>query len=221
MAPRTSRRSLIALAALLGMLIAGCGEDEPDRATSTTEPTTTEPTTTEPTTTEPTTTAAGPDVERFLLQADEVPDLAPTSTPQTGTGPPFDLPEEGTELLRHSGYISTTYQPAEGDRGAGVSSVLLFETAAGAREWMAYELSIKAIHHQIPGAEIERFQVPDVPGANGWTGPDLHGNSIGTVFWTQGRCMILIALEVEGPRVARLSAGAKAIYERTGGTCPG
>ena len=44
--------------------------------------------------------------------------------------------------------------------------------------------------------------------------------AIGHVYWTQGRCMMLIGLEVEGPRVERLSAGAKAIYERTGGTCP-
>ena len=32
--------------------------------------------------------------------------------------------------------------------------------------------------------------------------------------------MMLIGLEVEGPRVERLSAGATAIYERTGSTCP-
>ena len=38
---------------------------------------------------------------------------------------------------------------------------------------MAYETSDEAIRHQIPGAKIERFQVPDVPGAHGWTGPDL------------------------------------------------
>ena len=31
--------------------------------------------------------------------------------------------------------------------------------------------------------------------------------------------MMLISLEVEGPRIERLSAGVKAIYERTGGTC--
>jgi len=85
---------------------------------------------------------------------------------------------------------------------------------------LAYETSDEAIQHQIPGAKIKRFQVPDVPGANGRTGPDLHGNAIGHVYWTQGRCMLLIGLEVEGPRVARLSAGAKAIYERTGATCP-
>jgi len=113
-----------------------------------------------------------------------------------------------------------TYQPAEGGRSAGVSSVLLFETEAGARDWMTYETSDEAIRHQIPGAKITRFRVPDVPGAAGWTGPDLHGNAIGHVYWTQGRCMMLIGLEVEGPRVERLSAGAKAIYERTGGTCP-
>ena len=85
---------------------------------------------------------------------------------------------------------------------------------------MAYETSDEAIQHQNSGTTIKRFRVPDVPGASGWTGPDLHGNAIGHVYWTQGRCMLLVGLEVKGPRVERLSAGAKAIYERTGGTCP-
>lgn len=186
------------------MLIVGCG-GESDRATRTTDAAT---------------TVAPPNLEQYLLQADEVPGLEPMSSPQTDSGEPFDLPKDGAERLLRSGYISTTYQPAEGDRGGGVSSVLLFETEAGARDWMAYETSDEAIRHQIPGAKIKRFQVPDVPGANGWTGPDLHGNAIGHVYWIQGRCMMLIGLEVEGPRVERLSAGAKAIYERTGGTCP-
>jgi hypothetical protein len=31
---------------------------------------------------------------------------------------------------------------------------------------------------------------------------------------------MLISIETGGPRVELLSAGAKAIYERTGGTCP-
>jgi hypothetical protein len=154
------------------------------------------------------------------MQDGEVPGLAPIGSPQTDTGPPFALPEDGTERLRRSGYISSTFQPAEGDRSGGVSSVLLFETEDGARDWMAYETSDEAIQHQIPGAKIKRFRVAAVPGAHGWTGPDLHGNAIGHVFWTQGRCMLLLGLEVEGPRVARLSAGAEAVYERTGGTCP-
>lgn len=201
MARRTCR---IALAGLLGMLIVGCSGDS-DRATSTDAPT----------------TVAPPNLEQYLLQGNEVPGLEPMSSAQTDSGVPFELPEDGAERLRRSGYVSTTYQPAEGDRSGGVSSVLLFETEAGARDWMAYETSDEAIRHQIPGAKIKRFQVPEVPGAQGWTGPDLHGNAIGHVYWTQGRCMMLIGLEVEGARVERLSAGAKAIYERTGGTCPG
>ena len=99
--------------------------------------------------------------------------------------------------------------------------MLLFESEAGAQDWMAYETSDEAILHQIPNAQLERFEVPEVPGAEGWTGPDLHGNSIGQVYWTQGRCMLTIGLEVEGPRVERLSAGVQAIFERTDGTCPG
>ena len=154
------------------------------------------------------------------MQDDEVPGLKPVASPQTDSRDPFVLSPDGKKLLQRSGFVSTTFQPAEGSHGAGVSSVMLFESDAGAREWMAYETSDDAIQAQIPGAKIKRFQVADVPGAHGWTGPDLHGNAIGQVYWTQGRCMMLIGLEVEGPRVARLSAGVKAIYERTDGTCP-
>lgn len=198
------RTSRIALVALLGMLVVGCG-GESDLATGTTDAAT---------------SVAPPDFAQYLLQVDEVPGLKPMSSPQTDSGAPFALTKDGAERLRRSGYISTTYQPAGGDRSGGVSSVLLFQTEAGARDWMAYETSDEALQHQIPGAKIQRFQVRDVPGAIGWTGPDLHGNAIGHVYWTQGRCMMLIGLEVEGPRVERLSAGAKAIYERAGGTCP-
>ena len=202
MATRTCRS---ALAVLLGMLVVGCG-GESDRATSTTDAAT---------------TVAPPDLRQYLLQAGEVQGLKPMSSPQTDSGPPFDpLSEDGAERLERSGYVSTTYQPAQGERIGGVSTVLLFEAEAGARDWMAYETSDEALRHQMPSSKIERFQVSDVPGANGWTGPDLHGNAIGQVYWTQGRCMMTIAIEVEGPRVEALSAGAQAIYERTGGTCP-
>ena len=199
---------MLLLAGLLCALLVGCGgESEPEASTAAP---------TETAATEPHDPA---DLEKYLLKADEVPGLAPVGSPRTDTGPPFDLPEEGTERLERSGYVSTTFQPAEGD-GAGVSSVMVFETEAGARDWMAYETGDEALDHQIPGGTFEPFQVSDVPGAHGWTGPDLHGNAIGQVYWTQGRCMLLIGLEIEGPRVERLSAGVKAIYERTGGTCP-
>jgi hypothetical protein len=198
---------LVPLAGLLCLLIAGCSGDS-ERGTSTGE------------TSDATETASPPSLEQYLAQDDEVPGLAPVGSPRTDPGPPFALPEDGTERLERSGYVSTTFQPAEGAFSAGVSSVLLFETEAGAQDWMAYETSAEAIRHQLPDSEIKRFRVLDLPGATGWTGPDLHGNAIGQVYWTQGRCMMTIGLEVEGPRVERLSAGAKAIYERTGGTCP-
>jgi hypothetical protein len=194
-----------ALAVLLGMLMVGCG-GEADRATSTTD--------------------VGHDGRAARPHA-----VSPASRrgPRPGTGvvaadrpgPPFNpLPEDGAERLERSGYVSTTYQPAQGEHIGGVSTVLLFEADAGALDWMAYETSDEALRAQMPSSKIERFQVSDVPGANGWTGPDLHGNAIGQVYWTQGRCMLTIAIEVEGPRVEPLSAAAESIYERTGGTCP-
>src|SRR5215204_6235821 len=152
MAPR---RCYKALAVLLGMALVGCG-GESDRAASTTDGAS---------------TVAPPNLTRFLLQADEVPGLRPMLSPQTDSGPPFDpLPDGGAERLERSGYVSTTYQPAPGERIGGVSSVLLFEAEAGAPDWMAYETSDDALRHQMPGSKIERFQVSDVPGAQGWTG---------------------------------------------------
>lgn len=202
MAPRTTRSALVGL---IGVLIVGCGGD-PDRAT---------------TAQDAATTVAPPGLDEYLLHVDEVPGLEPMSSPQTHSGEPFDLPAGGAERLRRSGYLSTTSQIAEGDRSGGVSSVLLFETEAGARDWMVYETSDRVIPDQfLPGATIKPFRVPDVPGARGFTGPDLHGNAIGHVYWTQGRCMLLIGIEVEGRRVERLSTGVQAIYERTDGTCP-
>ena len=198
------RPHLAAIGAALGLLVIGCG-GEPERATPRPDES----------------TAPAPDVLPYLLRADEVPGLTPISTPTTDTGPPFSpLPEGGEEHLRHSGYVSTTYQRAEGGGAAGVSSVLLFEAEAGAREWLAFETSDEALRQQLPHSELTWFRVPAVPGARGWTGPDLHGNAIGQVYWTEGSCLLLISLEVEGPRVGPLSAAATSIYERTGGTCP-
>lgn len=207
MAPRAGR---FALAVLLCLLLAGCGGSDP--GTSPTDAGS-------PATQSDVQPDLEPELEAYLLRADEVPGLAPVSSPQADSGPPMELDEDGLELLRRSGYTSTTFQPAQGDRGAGVSSVLLFETEAGARDWMAYETSDEVIR-LVPGAKIRRFEIPGIPSAIGWTGPDVHGNAIGQVYWVQDRCMLLIGLETEGPRVERLSAGARAIYERTGGTCP-
>jgi hypothetical protein len=209
MAPGSLR---VALIGLLAMFAVGCG-GESGSTTST-------PDAVMSSMAEDATTFAPVNVDQYLLQVDEGPGLEPLSSPQTGSGEPFPLPEGGAEMLERSGYISTTYQTGQGDSIAGVSSVLVFETEAGARDWMAYETSDELLRHELPDGKFTWFQVPEVPGATGWTGPDLHGNAIGNVYWTQGRCMMLISIETGGPRVEPLSAGAEAIYERTGGTCP-
>lgn len=196
----------------MGLLVVGCTK-EPGPTTDTTDAAPTS-------TSDAATTAAQLDVDEYLLRVDEGPGLEPMSPPQIDSGEPFPLPEGGAEMLERSGYISTTYQTGQGVSSAGVSSVLLFESEAGARDWLAYETSADTLRHQIPDGEFKPFKVPGVPGATGWTGPDLHGNAIGNVYWTQGRCMMVISLETAGPRVEPLSAGAEAIYERTGGTCP-
>lgn len=164
---------------------------------------------------------AGPTgLEQYLLQDGDIPGLVPIDSPVTNESDPFDLPPGGAEVLQRSGYVATTFQPAEGEEAAGVSSVLLFDSEQGARAWMAYETLESVLRFQIPEGDFDRFRVRDVPGARGWIGPDLHGNAIGNVYWTQGRCMLLVAIETEGPKVEPLSTGAQAIYERTGGTCP-
>lgn len=37
------------------------------------------------------------------------------STPVTDTGEPWDLSEHGARVLQRRGYVSTTYQTAQGD----------------------------------------------------------------------------------------------------------
>ena len=92
------------------------------------------------------TTVAPPDSTLYPLRAGEVPGLEPVSSPQPDSGPPFDpLPEDGVARLERSGYVSTTYQPAQGERIGGVSTVVLFEAEAGARDWMSYETSDEAL----------------------------------------------------------------------------
>ena len=209
MAPRSIR---IAVAGLLGVLVVGCA----DESDSTTKPTDAVVTSTA----EDPATVAPVNVDRYLLGVDEGPGLHPLSPPQTVSGEPFPLPEGGAAVLERSGYISMAYQTGQGDGIAGVSSVLLFETEAGARDWMTFETSDEVLRHELPDGKFTWFQVPDVPGATGWTGPDLHGNAIGNVYWTQGRCMMLVSIETDGPRVEPLSASAQAIFARTGGTCP-
>jgi hypothetical protein len=201
--------TVLLIVSLLGVL--ACGDDDGDGGGA---------------------TAAGSDepqpaqvnVERFLMQAGEVPGFEPIEEPRTDQGVQslaggFSSGE--LERLRRAGFISITFQPLGGDdRNAGVTTLLLFKTAEGARDWLEYETSDEGIDSAVPGAEPKRFTVPGVPGARGWTGRDRHDNRIGHVYWVQGRCEMVLGNEGEGDFVKPLSIGAKAIYDRTKGACP-
>ena len=198
-----SRPCGTALVVLLGVLVVGCGAD-PERPSPTDATRRTRPR-----------PPRRPTSIGSSCRPTSCPAWTPVSSPFTDTGRPFDLPEaRGRGARTQSATSRRRTRPAEGAHGAGVSSVLLFETEAGARDWMAYENSDEALHHQLPDSTITRFEVPEIPGATGWTGPDLHGNAIGTVYWTQGRCMLIISIETKGPRVRPLSAGAQGHLRR-------
>jgi hypothetical protein len=160
------------------------------------------------------------DPGKLLLRQGEEPGFKSAGEPVTNLQP-FPLPPAGAERLRKAGFISSTFGPLQGDGAAGASSITLFESAAGAREWMEHETTDAGIKEQIPEpGRIRRFTVAGVPGSRGWTGLDLHGNKIGTVFWTDGRCEFVLSNENNPPFVDPLTAGAKAWYARTKGMCP-
>jgi hypothetical protein len=166
------------------------------------------------------------DLEPFLLRDGEEPGFVRVASARTDTNfeafaQSLNLSPATTRRLRRDGFVSVMFQPVDGEDGnGGVTSVNLFQTAEGARDWTDYETSEKGIHTLIPDTKIKRFTVPGIPGARGWTGLDIHGNRIGHVYWVQGRCMLLIGNEGNGTFVAPLSTAARAIYARTKGVCP-
>ena len=202
--------------------IAACGDDNVDEGG----------TTAAPDVESTSTTAAGSDeapsakvsLERFLMQAGEEPGFDPIDEPRTDHGVQSlagGFAADDVERLRRAGFISITFQPLSADdHSAGVTTILLFETAEGARDWLEYETSDEGIDSAVPGAKPERFTVRGVPGARGWTGRDRHGNPIAHVYWVQGRCEMVLGNEGKGDFVEPLSIGAKAIYDRTKGVCP-
>ena len=166
------------------------------------------------------------DVDRFLMRNGEEPGFRPDGDAFTVVGVDAfaeyaRLSRAEVQQLRENEFISFTQRRTLAGRdAAGVSEVRLFATPVGARNETTYELRASTIHAILPETKIRRFGLRDVPGARGWTGSDLHDNPIGSVYWVQGRCMLVLVSEGDVPFVDALSTGARAIYERTGGDCP-
>jgi hypothetical protein len=160
---------------------------------------------------------------RFLMRKDEEPGFRPVERARTETGVEAfvkgGLTQSDTRRLRSEGFISFTFQPIEGPRTAGVTNVHLFKTAEGAKHRMAHELRPSVLRRFVQNIR-QRFPVPGVPGARGFTADDQHRHPIGHVLWVQGRCLLVLANEGPGPFAGPLSTGARAIHKRTRGQCP-
>jgi hypothetical protein len=197
---------LIVAATALALAAAACGE-APTTRSAQGSPT--------PTATE--------DLDRFLIRADELQGFSPSGEPDrlsslSAIVDEFDLPKAEQRRLRDHGFQSFVGQMLTGPSdAAGVSNVSVFDTEDGATRELEYMKS--NIAKDSSGAKnFERFDVPGVPTATGWTFDKPGGHKAADVYWSQGRCVMVLGSEP--PSVDRLRTGVKAIYERTEGRCP-
>lgn len=173
--------------------------------------------------------AVAADVTPFLMRKGEEPGFRPGALPgatpearETITGvkafvKEMDLTPADARRLRSEGFLSFTAQPIRGPETAGVSNVILYETAEGAERGMAHDLRPDVIRAFGPIENLRFFTVPGVSGARGWTASEPH---VGNVFWVQGRCVLGLGNQGPGDLAARVSTGARAIFRRTKGLCP-
>jgi len=207
----------MAVAALMvGLVACGGNDDEPDASSSTP--------------TESETQTDLPNLEPFLMQDGEEPGFVQGALPdampeelQTFTGVDafaavMRLPSADATRLTEEGFLAYTQVPIRGPKEtAGVSNVALYETAEGAQHSLANDLQPGVIRGSGSWSGLEFFDVPGVPGARGYKASAPH---VANVLWVQGRCYFVLGNAGPGDLVGRLSAGVKAIYERTNGQCP-
>jgi hypothetical protein len=68
---------------------------------------------------------------------------------------------------------------------------------------------------------VKRFNVPDVPGAFGWTATK-PGERVGNIVCVEGRCVMTLGNATHGADsfVGPLTAGVQAVHLRVDGRCP-
>ena len=153
----------------------------------------------------------------------QVPQSRETITGVKAFATAMHLTPSDARRLRGEGFISFTAQPIRGPRTAGVTNVALYESPEGARHSLAHELRPDVIRALGPVENLRFFPVPGVPGGRGWTASlpgEPASRDVGNVFWFEGRCMLVLGNQGPGPFVGPLSAGARAIFERTNRQCP-
>jgi hypothetical protein len=187
------------------VMASGCGESTPEAAKTTARP-------------------DKVDFAQFLMRDGEQPGFRRVESVVTEDAETFAENSRLTKVelnrMRSAGMGPGTYQPTEGPNSRGVTSVTLFASAQGAKQWMAQEQREDYIRRQMPGGgKLRFFNVRGIPGARGWTA-SKDDHSVGNVLWIQGRCMMVLGNEGPGPLAGPLSTGATAIHQRTKGRCP-
>jgi hypothetical protein len=174
-------------------------------------------------------TGRSTDLGQFLMREGEEPGFRPGALPgamprtrRTFNGVEalvneFRLTEDDAERLRRDGFISSASGPIRGPGTAGITTVDVYKTDDGARYSQAHDLSDEVIRGSGPVRGLRYFAVPGVPGAHGWAASDPH---VANVVWVQGRCKFVLGNQGPDRLAGRLSAGVRAIYERTNGKCP-
>ncbi|MGN6171051.1 MAG: hypothetical protein ACTHQQ_23200 [Solirubrobacteraceae bacterium] len=168
---------------------------------------------------------------RFLVRAGEEPGFAPGPPHLAGSlhayvrylegfGPPQQVAADA-KRLKAEGFVAAAWEHTTGqsafarEGGVGQSYVREFATPTGARHESAFLVL------GLPGHT--KFGVTGIPGAYGRKGRVFGDESFANLVWRQGRCTLVVG-ESFFPRETAptrpLIAAARAIYRRTGGTCP-
>jgi hypothetical protein len=172
------------------------------------------------------TPAATTGLEPFLLKRGEEPGYAPSGSVGTESDVKRFAAVEGltpadTRRLRDRGFRMLVFRPLDGAHGVGVTSLVLFRSAAGATSQAAEER--RDLEIDFAGWTVKRFDIPGVPGAFGWTATK-PGDRVGNVRWVEGRCVMTIgnAMRNAPPSsfVGPLTTGVQALHRRIAAHCP-
>ncbi len=167
-----------------------------------------------------TSAAASTGLTRFLLRADE--EKGFPLAPGGGTFSTLkswvaftQLTAADARLLRAEGFVAAAQENIGGGSTEGASFVEEFRSPDGARR----EAINDAKQSTQGGGETKFFSVAGLPNAHGVL--VAQAGDVGTnLYWTEGRCTLWVGNGADGTLEPQVVAGARAIYRRTGGTCP-
>jgi hypothetical protein len=131
-----------------------------------------------------------------------------------------------TRTLRSAGFVSGAYENLAPKSGAtnraGGSSVLLFQTSAEARRYVAGQYS-EGVALQPTGVVIRALKV-GITGARAFTAPGSGSNPAGAsnAYFSSGRCLFVIGDFIDGTHpstAAPVVTASQRVDRRVGAAC--